>query len=223
MHPLYTQEEFNNAPSNTLLSLACDFCNQTFVREKKFIKTKLKHRSSNMFCSNKCSSAIRKTSKEVTCSQCGIQKTKYLYEITDSKSGKNFCSQSCSATYNNTHKTTGYRRSKFEIMVEETLQARYSDLQIEYNRSEAIGYELDVYIPKLQLAFEINGIFHYKAIYGDKKLESIQKIDSLKVLLCKEKSINLKVIDISKIRIQDKIACTNVLVTITNAIDFAVD
>ena len=38
---------------------------------------------------------------------------------------------------------------------------------------EAINSELDVYVPSLNLAFELNGIFHYEPIYGEKKLNQI--------------------------------------------------
>lgn len=54
--------------------------------------------------------------------------------------------------------------------------------------------ELDGYNSDLRLAFEYNGIYHYKRIFKKQKLEQIQKNDRLKVELCRENSIKLIVI-----------------------------
>lgn len=51
--------------------------------------------------------------------------------------------------------------------------------------------ELDFYIPKLKLAIELNGITHYKPIYGKEKFERQQRNDEIKRGLCKEKGITL--------------------------------
>jgi len=116
----------------------------------------------------------------------------------ESKSGKVFCSRSCAATYNNTHKTTGTRRSKLEQWLEQTLTAHYPNLQFVFNGKEAINSELDIYIPELKLAFELNGIFHYEPIYGPEKLASIQNNDNRKFQACLEQGIELVIIDSSK-------------------------
>jgi hypothetical protein len=57
--------------------------------------------------------------------------------------------------------------------------------------------ELDIYIPSLKLAFELNGIFHYEPIFGNEKLNKIQKNDNNKFLKCQEKNISLCIIDTS--------------------------
>lgn len=110
---------------------------------------------------------------------------------------RNFCSHSCSATYNNTHKTHGTKRSKLEIWLEEQLTTLYSNLEIHFNRKDAINSELDIYIPSLSLAFELNGIFHYEPIYGKEKLEKIQNNDGRKFQACLENNIELCIIDTS--------------------------
>jgi hypothetical protein len=104
---------------------------------------------------------------------------------------------SCAATYNNTHKTVGSRRSKLEIWLESELHRLYPDLEIYFNDKSAIGSELDIYIPLLTLAFELNGIFHYEPIHGTNKLESIQSNDGRKFAACCEHNISLCVIDTS--------------------------
>ena len=126
-------------------------------------------------------------------------------EHAKSKSGLSFCSRSCAAVYNNAHKTTGTRRSKLECWLEERLQRLYPNLDFIFNGKEAINSELDIYIPSLNLAFELNGIFHYESIYGNDKLKSIQNNDNRKFQACLENDIELCIIDASQhVRINDK-------------------
>ena len=117
--------------------------------------------------------------------------------IKKSKSGLSFCSSSCAATYNNTHKTIGYRRSKLEIWLEERLLQKYFNLEFKFNDKEAINSELDIYIPSVQIAFELNGIFHYEPIFGEEKLKDIQNNDNRKFQACLEHNIELCIIDSS--------------------------
>jgi hypothetical protein len=114
------------------------------------------------------------------------------------KSNNHFCSQSCSATYNNKNKTHGNRRSKLEIWLEEQLTTLYPNLQIDFNKKEIIGSELDIYFPSLNLAIELNGIFHYEPIYGVNKLFQIQENDKSKTKLCHDLKIDLCIIDVSQ-------------------------
>jgi len=65
------------------------------------------------------------------------------------------------------------------------------------NDKTAINSELDIYLPKLRLAFELNGIYHYEPIYGAKKLNQIQNNDHRKFAACYEHGISLCVIDTS--------------------------
>lgn len=133
--------------------------------------------------------------KEVVCCNCGKTFTKQRHRIKDGQS--NFCSTSCAATYRNSHKHYGTRRSKLENWLQEQLLKLYPDLEIHFNRKDAINAELDIYIPSLNLAFELNGIFHYEPIYGLEKLESIQNNDNRKLQTCLEKEIELVFINCS--------------------------
>jgi hypothetical protein len=58
--------------------------------------------------------------------------------------------------------------------------------------------ELDIYIPSLKLAFEINGIYHYKPIYGEKAFKCTVTNDFKKTEFCKNNNIELYVLDISR-------------------------
>lgn len=84
--------------------------------------------------------------------------------------------------------------------MQEQLSLQYPNLEIHYNRKDAINSELDIYIPSLKLAFELNGIFHYEPIYGPEKLSKIQNNDNRKFQACLEKGIELVIIDTSGLK-----------------------
>jgi hypothetical protein len=176
----------------TFKTLICKHCSKSFLRELRQIKP-----NRTTFCSSECSHKSSVKSQTVCCLNCGIYFTKKYTEII--KRANHFCTQSCSATYNNTHKTKGFRRSKIEIWLEEKLTKLY-DIPIIFNGKEAINSELDIYIPSLKLAFELNGIFHYEPIYGLEKLSQIQNNDSRKFQACLEQGIELCIIDTSNLK-----------------------
>lgn len=110
---------------------------------------------------------IRSPAKTVPCKNCKKLFQKAQSQINQTKN--NFCSSSCAATYNNTHKTTGTRRSKLEVWLETKLPEIYLNQEFHFNGKDTINSELDIYLPKLSLAFELNGIYHYEPIHGPKK------------------------------------------------------
>jgi hypothetical protein len=120
---------------------------------------------------------------------------------------------SCSGTYNNTHKTHGTRRSKLEVWLEQQLIALYPSLEFHFNRKDAINAELDIYVPSLKLAFELNGLFHYEPIFGATKLAQIQTNDERKYQACIERDIELCLIDVSALKkFKEKRAITFLIV-----------
>lgn len=176
------------------MEFICTQCSKCFVRSKRNSHHSVK-RGGKPFCSKECSYKYSTTKVKLNCTNCGNETVKKNSEL--SKIKNPFCSKSCAATYNNIHKTTGTRRSKLEIYLESQLISIYPDLEILFNDKTAINSELDIYIPSLKLAFELNGIFHYEPIHGDEKLNQIQNNDQRKFKLCLEHSISLCIIDTS--------------------------
>lgn len=193
----FTDIEFTAATSTTLLSCHCYHCNNIFYVMKKNIMHELKHNRGRVkFCSYKCSREHLKTQETVKCKNCGKHFKKRIFEI--KKSENHFCSQSCSGIYINTHKLIGNRRSKLENWLENELKKIYPNYNILFNNKTMINSELDIYIPSLNLAFELNGIFHYEPIHGQDKLNQIQNNDNRKFQACLERGIELCIIDTSK-------------------------
>lgn len=198
MNSLYTELQLKISKPSDLLPCECYMCFKTFHITKAKILRSLSGswKKQYKYCSKSCRNKSLITSKEVSCLNCDKVFNKRNSQV--EKHPNNFCSRSCAATYNNTHKTKGYRRSKLEIFIEEQLIQLYPNLTISFNKKSVINSELDIYIPSLNLAFEINGIFHYKSIYGDKKFQKTKENDKLKIISCKTKNIKLYTIDCSQ-------------------------
>lgn len=89
------------------------------------------------------------------------------------------------------NKTEEFCKNLFEAMFNEKfIKIRPSWLKSTKNRN----LELDGYCEKLNLAFEYNGIRHFKKINKTQNLDIIQENDKIKLLICKSKNINLIVI-----------------------------
>ncbi len=186
----YLVLSINNCVKERLPILCCN-CNKTFyVRPGVYANTVLKHKI-KMRCSKKCYQQSITTTVSRKCKNCSKD-----FSVRE-KCKKMFCSQSCSATYNNTHKTHGNRRSKLEMWLEQQLTKLYPEIKIHYNKKDAINSELDIYIPSLKIAFELNGIYHYEPIHGIQLLEKIQNNDNRKFQACLERDIELCIIDSS--------------------------
>lgn len=177
---------------NQTVEVVCDYCQKKFRRSVSKYNQDVK-RGWRQFCSKECHWLAQNKRKQVICAYCGNTFIKEEIQIKQTKN--NFCSRSCSASYSNRNKTKGNRRSKLEIWLESQLSIFYPGLEIHYNRKDTINAELDIYIPAINLAIELNGIFHYEPIYGEDKLSQIQNNDQRKFKACLEKGIELCIID----------------------------
>lgn len=194
MEMLISESNFITKRGRDLIPFKCQCCKKVFYRAKKFIVYARKKRPNKYkYCCKECDSKMKITRQTVTCKHCGTQFQKTLFQI--KKHPNHFCSQSCAATYNNAHKTKGCRRSKLEIWIETQLKKSFPTLEILFNDKTLAKTELDIFIPSLKLAFELNGIFHYEPIYGLEKLKSIQNNDQRKFQACLERGIELAIID----------------------------
>lgn len=192
---LFCGRECYDEFQNTSLKLECLICHNYFLRQKAQYESQNNH-----YCSVECRSKGIDKSVLKKCTECKKEINVQRYKIKNSKSGNYFCSKSCTGKYYTRNKVFGINRSKFEEWLEENLQKKYKKLEFDFNNKKEIGYELDIFIPKLNIAIEINGITHYEPIYGEKRLLQTQVLDKKREILCEEKGIELYIIDVSEIR-----------------------
>lgn len=180
------------------MSVVCEYCKSDFLRNLSHYN-EAKKENRKQYCSKQCKykNSIKKINKN--CKLCEKIILVPNAEIKKNRTGNFFCSRSCSATYNNMHKTKGIRTSKIELYLQNKLKENYPNLDFHFNQKNTINSELDIYIPLLRLAFEINGIFHYKPIYGEKKFLQIKNNDLKKIKACLNSNIELFILDISSV------------------------
>lgn len=219
MIKLYTEQEFLTSKSLDKLPCKCYGCANIFYLTKRKIK-QIPCKSakfSGKYCSLNCYQSSQGKKEIIQCTNCGNNIT---IQLSDKKKSTNhFCSRSCAATYNNKHKTNGNRRSKLEQYLETELTKQYRNLEILFNNKTTINSELDIYIPSLKLAFELNGIFHYEPIFGEDKLGQIQNNDQRKFQACLEQGIELCIIDVSQqkyFKEQTSIKYLNIVINVIN-------
>lgn len=174
-----------NATTKTI----CNQCNKEYEKETFDFK-----RTEHNFCSQKCNGLFQRKRIKTICGTCKKSIETIPAILNSSKSGKVFCNHSCAATFNNKLKRKS-RRSKIEAKFYDLLVKEFPKLNILSNDKIMLdGYEVDISIPKLQLAIEWNGIVHFKPIYGQTKLNRIQGRDAEKLKIASNKNINLIII-----------------------------
>ncbi len=220
MTPLYTPDEFQKSKCSDLLPFECKNCKTTYYKRQHHIRSILSGGGDTNYCSRKCMGAGYAEPRHLfECEQCGgVAECSNGHLALRERTGlrHHFCSSSCNASYQNAHKTRGDKRSKLERWIETQLTTLYPVLEIHYNRRDAIKGELDIYIPSLKLAIELNGIFHYEPIYGEEKLNRTQTNDTRKFQACLERGIELCIIDTSKMSYFKESRCKPYLDIIIN-------
>jgi hypothetical protein len=200
MIKLFKDTDYKKAKEQDLLALKCENCGDVFYAKKVTIRNAMnpKRGESCKHCSQKCTNAKKIKKIKVNCNFCGNITEKHPSQL--KLHPISYCNKSCASKYSNSHKTKGTNRSKLELWLEEKLTLIYPNIQIDYNKTNAINAELDIYIPSLSIAFELNGIFHYEPIFGIEKLNKTQKNDKRKIQACIDAGINFCIINTTELK-----------------------
>ena len=205
MKMLISNEELKLLKSRDLVPLECENCKEIFCKGKNNVLSSLKgHPDFPLrFCSMKCYFTFQKNSNWTNkkWEECKIEVLKQKSKILKNK--YNFCSKSCSAKFQNRNKTLGKsNKSKAESYFSNLIRNDFENLSVNENVRNILpsGLEIDVYIPQIHLAIEINGPLHFLPIHGVEKLSKIQNKDAQKKTEAVEVRCELLVIDISRIK-----------------------
>ena len=72
-------------------------------------------------------------------------------------------------------------RSNAEELIISLLRFHFKRLQITRNDKSILGrQEIDIYLPEYKIGIEVDGVFHYKPVYGQETFERIQRADKKK-------------------------------------------
>lgn len=197
MKLLTPPQKFADLDKHGLAKLQCLHCNETFRLEKHRVQRSIE-RGTGKYCSQTCARHARRTSQEVHCVNCKTLFRKQSVEL--KRTGNHFCSRSCAAQYNNRNKNLGAgRRSKAEDHLSSLIRKDFPSLTIIQNDRSLLssGLEVDIVIPRFNLAIELNGPVHYFPIFGKQKFANIQAADISKQVEIQSIGYNLLVIDIS--------------------------
>jgi len=199
---LISKDELNNLESNDLVPFECEICKSTFYKKKHYALRGLKGTRNYSACSKECWKKVignrhRHECITLTCDWCKkeFQRKPNLHLRRKKMLSQHcFCSRKCSYLYRQSDNSFG-KRSTLEKWIEQKLTVDFPTISIEYNNITTINGELDIFIPTLDLAFEINGVGHYKPIYGVDNFKKRIKKDGEKIEECLARKIDLFVID----------------------------
>jgi hypothetical protein len=193
---LISTEYINN---NTKLKIECKTCKEIYNQTFSHYKNGHRHQKCANILNSKKSYIKRWGNKPLlkdTTRNCEWCKNKYKPKM----SIQRFCSRKCANLFLNKDKDVNFLRSQkggnnsmLTLNRRSKAEIYFSELCIEYFTKPAVTcneqffidknggkWDADIIIHHLKIAILYNGIFHYKKVYKDQKLERMIVKDRLK-------------------------------------------
>lgn len=162
----------------------CDFCKKEITdRPRCWI------RHETAFCNKTCEGEFRKKSVFGNCAVCDkpIESRQSAERVV--------CSKDCMKIHlRNKYiaRTATAKRSFVEVFLVHMLRKNFPEIEIvESERTALFGYEIDIFLPKLNIGIECCGIHHYLPINGEEALRKVQTRDELKRKIAESKNIKI--------------------------------
>ncbi len=157
----------------------CKNCDKILYRPPSVLKDR-----DNIFCSKGCHDEFQNCKITFNCEKC--KKTVIVSPSHYNRARHHFCSRECRSKFT-------FKESFVEVQFEELVKKL--DIKYERNNRSVLGrLELDFYFPNINFAVEINGIIHYKPIYGEDHFKGQKDRDRRKRRKCKELGILLRTV-----------------------------
>lgn len=171
----------------------CDHCDKTFYKTPSRIRE-----SQNNFCSAECRGLFNRKRSLVVCLTCGQQFEKNDCYI--ERTEKSFCSNECYQQYPDKINRLDCRRSRAEDYLYKLITNDFPQLSVSKNDTNILGnnMEIDLAIPTLKIAIEVNGPVHYKELFGKEVLKKTQERDRKKADILNKIGYQLIILDISE-------------------------
>ena len=163
-------------------------------------KWKLKNKViDGVFCSRNCRAKSQQRRHTDNCKVCGKEVTRLMSQVRKSISGNIFCGPQCGSIWSNWQGPKFNNPSKLEIDIVAQLHKDFPKLKIKTSDNQVIGSQLDIWIPKLNLAIEINGPHHFMPLRGEvEKYLNTLKNDIRKWSAARDAGIKLYVLNSSE-------------------------
>lgn len=168
------------------------------------------HLKNKKYCSRACYLNQEKEKTEIICGFCEksfLRLTNIAKHHKNPKTGKSFCSKSCRSKYihANCNPTKNVIQSIPQQVLFDLLKESFPALDYLYNDRTILPstLELDIVIPSLKIAIEVNGPTHYMPIFGQTKLEDVKLRDNSKFAEAHVLGYSLFIIDVSKLQKRD--------------------
>lgn len=160
----------------------CNYCDKTVNR-------RLSHCGKTVYCNKFCEIEAKKKRCQLICQICSI-----IYERAESKKNSKYCSRKCMGVgiKNSYVKRKPQYRSYGECAIVCLLRKNYPNIRIETsNREQLNGYEIDIWLPELNVGVEYNGPHHFKPVYGENIFIKTIESDKKKNEIATNKNIKL--------------------------------